>query len=134
MKRIVVAVALSMVPAAGTAEPRASRVDLNRPGALDWLARENPAHYEKVSRILDDVVSMPVERVPGWIRTAFDGRNVLYTHLVLTSYPPKRTLSFMLDDTLYVARVTLTSFKPRVIPGAVRPRLSPAQSAPPPSH
>lgn len=115
MKQIAVAVALSLVPIAGAAEARAARVDLNRPGALKSLARENPAHYEKVSRILDHVVSMPVETVPGWIRTNFEGRNVLYTHLVLTSYPPKRTLSFMLDDTLYVARVTLTNFKPRVV-------------------
>ncbi len=42
------------------------------------------------------------------MRTNFDARGVNYAPIEMTSYPPKRRLSFALDDIRYVIVVTLT--------------------------
>jgi len=47
---------------------------------------------------------------------AFDARNVSYAPILLTSDPPKRRLSFALDDTRYEAVVTLTNVRAEIDP------------------
>ena len=91
-------------------------VDLDRPGALEALERSNPTHYEKVLKIVEGVVRQPDAKVPQWIAVTFNGRDVDYAPVVMTSYPPKRRLSFALDDTRYVTIVTLTNVHGHVVP------------------
>ena len=83
-------------------------VDLDKPGALEALQQLNPMHYEKIRQIVTGILQQPDVAVPGWMRTNFDARGVLYSQIEMTSYPPKRRLSFELDDTRYVVVVTLT--------------------------
>jgi hypothetical protein len=84
-----------------------TRIDLDSPGALEKLARENPAHYVKVERILSEAPRMPVPRMQDWIRTSFDARNVTAPFLIRTSLPAQADISFTLDDTRYSARIRL---------------------------
>jgi len=89
-------------------DAQSKRVDLNEPGALAALQQENPEHHRKVVAILEQVRTQRVEDVSRWMEATFDARDVYYAPLLLTSNPPKRDLSFVLDDTRYEARLTLT--------------------------
>jgi len=82
-------------------------VDLNAPGAIESLARQNPDHYAKIERILADVARRPPETVPRWMNAEFGAQGVSFPRVLKTSDPPKRSLSFTLDATRYEAVVTV---------------------------
>ena len=105
--------ALLIAPLAGIAGPI---IDLDRPGALAALEQANPAHYAKVTSILQGITRQPDANVPRWMRVGFDARDVDYAPIVLTSHPAKRRLSFALDDTRYVAVVVLTQVRGDIVP------------------
>jgi hypothetical protein len=88
--------------------PRPGRtVDLNAEGALAALRQTNPAHFDKVARILEGVSRRPAAEVPRWMQVSFGAHDVSYVPVVLTSHPPRRRLSFALDTTRYEALLTL---------------------------
>ena len=91
-------------------------VDLDAPGALEVLQQTNPAHYATVRTILAEVFLRPDAEVPRWLQASFNARGVFYQPIVLTSDPPKRRLSFTLDDTRYVVVITLTNVTGPVVP------------------
>ena len=76
-------------------------IDLDRPGALEALARENPAHFAKVQKILSEAPQRPFGSVRGWIRTEFDAKDVDTSYLLKTSYPAQARVTFTLDDRQY---------------------------------
>jgi hypothetical protein len=76
-------------------------IDLDQPGAMEALARENPAHYAKVEKILSEAPYRPFASVARWIRTEFNARDVNTSNLLKTSYPAQARLSFVLDDQPY---------------------------------
>jgi hypothetical protein len=128
-KRVLTAVAVLWAAMAGCATSSATdrpagtstsalgrHVDLNESGALEAVARSNPAHYEKIRRILDGILQQPEASVPRWIQVNFDGRDVTYAPVVLTSHPPKRRLSFALDATRYEAIIVLTTVRGDIVP------------------
>lgn len=82
-------------------------VNLNAPGALEKLKQSNAKHYETFAKILHGLNERSFESVPRWIRTTFDARGVLYSPILLTSFPPQRDLSLTIDRTRYSARITL---------------------------
>ena len=91
-------------------------VDLDEPGALETLQYSNPAHYEKIRKILEGILLQRDEYVARWIYTDFDGHDVTYVPIVLTSNPPKRRLSFVLDATRYKVAVALTNVLGEIVP------------------
>ena len=91
-------------------------INLNEPGALEALQRDNPAHYQTVRQILDNILKQPESQVPRWLQTTFNAKDVRYIRVLLTSYPPKRDLSFTLDDTRYKARLTLINDRVKIVP------------------
>ena len=91
-------------------------VDLDAPGVLDTLARDNPRHYTKVREIISEVRKQPEGEVTTWMRTRFDARDVVYGPLLLVTHPPKRRLSFTIDDVRYRSIVTLSDWQPKPIP------------------
>lgn len=91
-------------------------VDLDAPGALAALEQSNPVHYEKVQKIVDGVIRQPEAKASRWITVNFNARDVDYAPVVMTSHPPKRRLSFALDDTRYVTIVTLTNVRGEIVP------------------
>ena len=107
----------AMEPVVATSGTSLGRtIDLNETGVLEALARSNPAHYEKVRQILDGILQQRDANVPRWIQTSFDGRDVTYAPIVLTSHPPKRRLSFALDATRYEAIIALTNVRGEIVP------------------
>jgi hypothetical protein len=102
---------LSLAAAAGP-----NTVDLNAPGALESLRTGNPRHYQAVTRILSEVLAQPQDRVPVWLHTSFGAEDVRFEPILLTSNPPKKRLSFVLEQTSYEALLTLTDFKARAVP------------------
>jgi hypothetical protein len=105
----------TVVAAAGPALP-VRTIDLNAPGAFETLQQSRPAHFEKVRQILEGVPQRRDPEVRGWMLVSFGARDVDYPPVLLTSFPPQRQLSFVLDDTRYNARVTLTNARFSVVP------------------
>ena len=91
-------------------------VDLDAPGATERVRADNPAHFGTIVKIIEGVTQQPDSAVPGWLRVNFDARDVDYRPIVMTSHPPKRRLSFALDDTRYETVVVLTNTTGAVIP------------------
>lgn len=80
---------------------QALALDLDQPGAMQNLARDNPAHYAKVEKILSEAPQRPYGTMARWIRTEFNATDVDASHLLKTSYPAQARLSFALDGTPY---------------------------------
>ena len=100
MKNITaLAIAMLVFPVAAAALPPS--VDLDRPGAIEALARHNPAHHAKIERIVADVQRKPPEAVARWMKAEFGAEQVSFPPLLMTSDPARRSLSFTLDDTRY---------------------------------
>ena len=113
---ILVLVGLWTALVAADAVPPSRKIDLDAPGALEALQKSRPAHFEKVEKILEGVSRQPDRDVPRWMRVSFGARAVSYSPTILTSFPPKQRLSFVLDDTLYEALVALTNGTPGIRP------------------
>ena len=110
-------VALAESPRVQITPPPRHTVYLDGVSDLDQLKQSNPDHYARAQRIL---AAADYLCAPGPPRTEFaaaSARGVSCSALLLrTSNPPKFTLSFVLDDTRYIALVTLTHDPPRASP------------------
>lgn len=78
---------------------------------LATLRAANPDHYARATRLMAAANRLCQPEEPK-LHNA-DGRDISCGLLLLTSNPPKRQLSFMLDGTRYVALVTMTADRPR---------------------
>ena len=94
-------------------------IDLDVPGALEGLARDNPAHYDKIQRIIRDIPSKKESEVSVWMRVGFSAKDVEYVPLYLVSLPPKRRLFFTLDHQRYKTDITVEP-EPRMKPTPAR--------------
>jgi hypothetical protein len=104
------------VAAAATCGAAPREVDLNAPGALEALQRQDPAAYAKVQAILAGVLKHQDQEVPHWIQTAYDGHDVAYRPFLLVTFPAKRRLGFTLGDTRYDATIVLDASQFRAVP------------------
>lgn len=108
--RNAIAVVLAAVAALGPIEASAlDPVNLDRPGALERLKGENPAHYERASGILLAATEMPcqVDKFSKVMRAKFEAKDANCGVMLKTSDPAQRRLSFVLDDTPYVAVIRM---------------------------
>lgn len=88
------------------ASPPLAAVDLDRPGVLERIARDDPTHYAKILAVLDAARVHPCETLPGILKTQLDVPQADCTaYLLLTSNPPKLHLTFRLDQTSYMSNV-----------------------------
>lgn len=108
-------------PLAGQAIPNPSPVRtvyLDTPASLARLRAENPIRYALVQRILTsfDTICAPGPLTLRQTETAHGpGAYHCESMLLMTSYPPKRQVSFTLDNTRYVAQIVLTHDQPHVM-------------------
>ena len=131
MTRAVIALTLAFAVLTIASESYASGlIDLIVPGNLEAVDRNHPDHFAKIQRILAEVPRQPPNEhaVATWMRTQFDARDIRYTDLVMTSLPPKKRLAFSLDDTGYVAVVTLAGWKAEALP-VPGPKAAPPKSS-----
>jgi hypothetical protein len=117
MIKLFVAVAIAAGTLAGSVAGAGETVDLTQQGALDRLRVTNPAHYEKIARIVAGLAEEPQRAETDWLQTTFNAQDVnLSRLLVLTSDPPKQSLSFTLDDVRYSMRVTRSDLTASIRP------------------
>lgn len=109
MTRTVIVLGIAALAASTAAFPARSRIDLDQPGALQTLARENPQHFERAAGILRLASDMPcqMDEFAKVSKVRFMAAGAGCGALLFTSYPAKRRLSFTLDDTEYVSVVTM---------------------------
>lgn len=114
-----IAVQVQGVPA-GTASAfsvdTSHEVDLDAPGALAALRTTRPEDYARIMAIFAGITRHPQKDVPHWLQTTFNAHDVIYLPVWLTSFPPKRRLSFSLDGRRYRAILTVTNQRGRVSP------------------
>jgi hypothetical protein len=88
-------------------------VRLSSSADLARLAETNPDHYARAVRLMNAANTLCRPGEPKLQNT--DGRDISCALLLLTSNPPKRALSFTLDNTHYVAIVTITADRPQLM-------------------
>jgi|SRR5690606_13833536 len=94
--------------ASGADRDEKSVVWLLGPEALAELEQTNPAHHERAVKIIAAAADLCRPSVSATYYVQFQEHEVSCSEsLLLTSNPPKRRLSFELDDTRYVALVTV---------------------------
>src|SRR4051794_36132869 len=103
-----IALTVTLAPHSATAFPDRS-VYLYGQSDLERLRVTNPGHYARAERIMAAANEL-CRAQPGDISYAkFDAREISCVEmLVKTSNPPKREISFTLDDTHYIALVVIT--------------------------
>lgn len=83
---------------------------------LEQLRSSNPSHYARAQKILAAAnhLCRPTAGEVDYAKLGAKDVSCLQ-YLVKTSNPPKREISFRLDDTQYVALVVLTDDPPRLV-------------------
>ena len=92
-------------------------VDLDKPGVLEQLQRDNPKHYEAVTKALRVAQSTPCPKHEvEALKARYDVDRLSCATALATTHPPKRSVKFSIDGTAYRAVVTITDtiaeFKP----------------------
>jgi len=117
--------ALTLQPTAASPDvggPAREPIYLDGPAALAELRSTNPDHYARAERIFAAASRLCREGAAQLQYAVADARDFSCGMLLKTSNPPKRQISFRLDDTRYVALVTLSDEAPKLIPAAGAPR------------
>ena len=101
------------VQAAGVPSPS---VDLDKPGALEALQREKPAHYAKVLEMMEKVQAVPFsEKGQHDLRLELQKPDVTRRQIE-TSFPAKTRLTVPVDDTEYKITVVYTKNPGTIVP------------------
>ena len=84
-------------------------IDLDKPGALEALERDNPMHYVAVMKKVEEVQTPPVV-LNGLRDLRFDFQNPFGTggRLVEPMYPAKSRIGVDVDGTTYLITVRYT--------------------------
>jgi hypothetical protein len=119
MRRIAFAVAVAACVSgawAGTTPGGGGVVYLDSPASLAELRAANPVHYARAQKILAAANHLCRPNAGEVDYAKFDAKNIACLRsLIKTSNPPKREIHFRLDDTQYIALVTLTDDPPRLV-------------------
>jgi hypothetical protein len=103
------------------ADARAGEVYLDGPASLAQLRAANPIHYQRALKIIDAANELCRPKAGELEYARFDAKNISCAQMLLrTSNPPKRQLSFRLDDTQYIALVTVTDDPPKLVAAGSR--------------
>jgi len=98
-------VAVVLVVSGCAAAPDTTRawraVDLDRPGAMATLERENPEHFAKVQRIRGEARGHPLESLPDWLRGDVGARDIEGLQFVMPGQGAQTRLTFALDQRTY---------------------------------
>ena len=119
MRSILLAFALALCGPAFADAPRSikvdikHRVDLSNEGALEAIQRDDPVRYGKIEGIIQAAQVTSCVTLPALLRTRYDVRSTQCTpYLLLTSYPPKSRLTFVIEDTQYAVNVVQLKLAP----------------------
>lgn len=97
-------------------KPLAPVVHLYGAADLDHLRETNFNHYQRAERIIADGNELCRPGAPTLqLAARYDADDMSCAANLLTSYPPKKLLAFRLDNTRYLAMITLTNDQPRLV-------------------
>jgi hypothetical protein len=97
--------------------PPVHTVYLSGPAAWDDLRASAPERYARARKIVAAANQICQPGPPQQYFAEFDAHDVACARMmVFTTLPPKRRLSFRLEDTIYVAMVVLEEPKARLVP------------------
>jgi hypothetical protein len=109
-----VALTLGMAVVAATAWAADGVVHLNGPADLEQLRHSHPGHYQQALKIIDSAKELCKPHEAEIERAA--AKDVACSQMLLrTSNPAKREIKFRLDDTTYIALVTMTDDPPKLV-------------------
>jgi hypothetical protein len=123
MRSIALVLGLASVCVSGVwaADARVGEVYLDGPASLAQLRAANPIHYQRALKIIDAANELCRPKAGELEYAKFDAKNISCARALLkTSNPPKRQLSFRLDDTQYIALVTVTDDPPKLVAASSR--------------
>ncbi len=97
-------------------KPPAQVVHLYSTADLDHLRATNFNHYQRAEKIIAAGNKLCRPGAPALQLAARIGASDMSCAAnLLTSYPPKKLLDFRLDNTRYIALITITDDQPRLV-------------------
>jgi hypothetical protein len=126
MRKITLTLGLAIACVSGVWAPSGALagdavVYLDGPASLARLRATNPIHYQRALKIIDAANELCRPDAGETVYAKYDAKNVSCVRMLLrTSNPPKRDLSFRLDDTKYIALVTITDDPPKLVAATAR--------------
>ena len=108
--RVILGAFLLLAVAAGVAHAEWKQppvVDLNKPGALDRVERDNPRHYRQILAIIRTMQEKSCEEVLRLYKASHDFGVSCSAHMLMTSWPAKRHLSVVIDGVRYMKAVPI---------------------------
>ena len=115
--RTLVATLLAVYPVlAQAATPFDPVINLDRPGVLERIERDDPARHRKIVEVLRASQAQPCDRVPAWMK--IQHRVSCGNYQLLTSYPAKTHVTFAVEGTTYVSNVVQTNLDAKSLPVA----------------
>jgi hypothetical protein len=102
-----------VAPAADVTAPKT--VYLNNV-VLEELKQSNPRHYAEAQKVMAAAAELCRPGAPQVLRIEKLPETKCSDAFLKTSYPPKREISFTLDDTRYIALVTMKDAAPTLHP------------------
>ncbi|HEX4782292.1 MAG TPA: hypothetical protein VH301_16145 [Usitatibacter sp.] len=92
-------------------------VDLDRPGVLAAIEHSNPQLYLRIRGVLDAAQAKPCETLPQILKAQFEASlGTCSSYSILTSFPPKRRITFVIDDTGYSSNVVQVHLDGKIQP------------------
>jgi hypothetical protein len=88
-------------------------IDLDKPGALETLQRDNPGRYEAIMKLVDEAQAVP-NSDKGIHNLASD--NIHFQSGMKLSYPGQSRVIFTVDDTSYVMTMRHTKDPGHLVP------------------
>ncbi|HXZ47885.1 MAG TPA: hypothetical protein VEG27_02640 [Usitatibacter sp.] len=119
MRAAAVALACAFAACAHAASfgTEARPVDLNAPGALEKLRAQDPRHYGKVMGMLRLFERIPCKpREVSSLEARYDIAEAACNLQLLTSFPPKRHVTFGVDRRFYQADVVVKDTGGKLVP------------------
>lgn len=97
------------------ADALAAAVDLDKPGALEALERENPGHYREVMREVARAQEIRIDREPSLRKaeTLYVEPRKRESMTLLTTHPAKKRLTLFLGGIEYRVTAHMTRYPAR---------------------
>jgi len=96
-------------------KPPGKVVRLNGAADLERLRDTNFNHYQRAEKIIADGSKLCSPGLPTLqLAAQYGAKDMSCDNLLLTSNPPKKLLEFRLDDTQYIALITITNAEARL--------------------
>ena len=131
MRYILLGIAFAACATLATADPvHVARITitvkhhiaLDREGVLESIQRDDPARYQKISQAIEAAQVTSCETLPQVLKTLDVLDTSCSSFTLLTSFPPKSRVSFLIDDTEYSLNVVQNKLAPAKLLPAVEAR------------